>query len=283
MQTIMENSVSDCVFHDDKPKVLAPKADTRPVAPDTPEILSELQHYTKSPPLPPSGLAKPETVSKKRAPSPDTEMPLDLRGTKRKSTSSSTNEYLSKHPTPEVGGSLPPSRKNYPFASTYGFNSTINPAGNHARLSSFSSVWSPYLQPQVHTAEHQLMFQISPDAYTLRDRAFPISSPTSSSITSSTAATSSSISIPSSCLMSHEVPRMLAPTFLSQYGQPLGMYPSTVLPQEIPRQTGSNFLPQYVTSGPQGGANESCLVTDNKAPQSVDNSYICDDIDDERL
>ncbi|KAM9475031.1 helicase ARIP4-like [Clarias gariepinus] len=291
MQTLMENSVSDCVFHDDKPKVLAPKADTRPVAPDTPEILSELQHYTKSPPLPPSGLAKPETVSKKRArilpqnnpPSPDTEMPLDLRGTKRKSTSSSTNEYLSKHPTPEVGGSLPPSRKNYPFASTYGLNSTINPAGNHARLSSFSSVWSPYLQPQVHTAEHQLMFQISPDAYTLRDRAFPISSPTSSSITSSTAATSSSISIPSSCLMSHEVPRMLAPTFLSQYGQPLGMYPSTVLPQEIPRQTGSNFLPQYVTSGPQGGANESCLVTDNKAPQSVDNSYICDDIDDERL
>ncbi|XP_053092504.1 helicase ARIP4-like isoform X3 [Pangasianodon hypophthalmus] len=289
----LENSISkstSCsVSPDDMPKVLTPKAMTRPLSPDTPEILSELQCYTKVPSLPPSGVANPETASEKgvmilpqnSTASPGMEVPLDLRGTKRKSTSPSTNEYSSKQPTPEQRGSVPPSGHNYPFTGTYGLNSTVNPGVNRALLSSLNSVWSPYFQPQVPIAEHQLMFQISPDTYNLRDRALPSSSPTSSSITSSTAATSSSsTSVPSSCLVRHEVPGMLAPTFLSRYGQPLGMYSSTLMPQGIPGQAGSSFLPQYASSGPQGGANESCRVAENGAPRPEDNEHICDNHDD---
>lgn len=268
------------------PKILTPKTITRPLSPDTPEILSELQRYTKVPYLPPSGVATPETASQKGAvmilpqnntASPGMEMPLDLRGTKRKSTSPSTNEYSSKQSTPEQRGSVPPSGQNYPFTGIYGLNSSANPGVHCSLLSSLNSMWSSYFQPQVPIVEHQLMFQISPETYSLRDGALPSSSPTSSSITSRTAATSSSsISVPSSCLMRHEVPGMLVPTFLSQYGQPLGIYPSTLMPQGIPGQAGSSFLPQYASSGPQGSANESCLIVDNEAPRSEDNSHMCD-------
>lgn len=268
------------------PKILTPKTITRPLSPDTPEILSELQRYTKVPYLPPSGVATPETASQKGAvmilpqnntASPGMEMPLDLRGTKRKSTSPSTNEYSSKQSTPEQRGSVPPSGQNYPFTGIYGLNSSANPGVHCSLLRSLNSMWSSYFQPQVPIVEHQLMFQISPETYSLRDGALPSSSPTSSSITSRTAATSSSsISVPSSCLMRHEVPGMLAPTFLSQYGQPLGIYPSTLMPQGIPGQAGSSFLPQCASSGPQGSANESCLIVDNEAPRSEDNSHMCD-------
>ncbi|XP_060787681.1 helicase ARIP4-like isoform X2 [Neoarius graeffei] len=286
----LENSISKStsvgVSPDDMPKILTPKTITRPLSPDTPEILSELQRYTKVPYLPPSGVATPETASQKGAvmilpqnntASPGMEMPLDLRGTKRKSTSPSTNEYSSKQSTPEQRGSVPPSGQNYPFTGIYGLNSSANPGVHCSLLSSLNSMWSSYFQPQVPIVEHQLMFQISPETYSLRDGALPSSSPTSSSITSRTAATSSSsISVPSSCLMRHEVPGMLVPTFLSQYGQPLGIYPSTLMPQGIPGQAGSSFLPQYASSGPQGSANESCLIVDNEAPRSEDNSHMCD-------
>lgn len=290
MEDSIRKSTSGSVSTDDMSNVLTPKAMTRPLSPDTPEILSELQRYTKVPPLPPSGVANPETASEKgvimilpqnNTASPGMEVPLDLRGTKRRSTSPSTNEYSSKQPTPEPRCSVPPSGQNYPFIGTYSLNSTINPAVNRAILSSLNSVWSPYFQPQVPVADQHLMFQISPDSYSLRDRALPSSSPTSSSITPSTAATSfSTISVPSSRLMRHDVPGMLASTFLSQYRQPLGVYPSPLTPHGIPGQTGSSFLPQYASSEPHGGTKESCLVTDNGAPKSEDNSNICDDHDD---
>ncbi|XP_053536183.1 helicase ARIP4 isoform X4 [Ictalurus punctatus] len=289
LENSISKSTSGSLSPDNMPKVLTPKAMTRPLSPDTPEILSELQRYTKVPPLPPSGVANPETASEKgvmilpqtNIASPDNDVPLDLRGTKRKSTSPPANEYSSKQQTPEQRGSVPPSGQNYPFTGTYGLNSPINPGVNHALLSSLNSMWSPYFQPHVPMVEHQLMFQISPDTYNLRNTALPSSSPTSSSITSSTTATSSSsISVSSSCLMSHEVPGTFVPTFLSQYGQPLGMYPSMLMTQGIPGQAGSSILPQYVSSGPQGGANESCLVTDNRAPRAEDNSHICDNHDD---
>lgn len=258
---------------------------SRPLAPDASEILSELQRYTKVPSLPPSGVANPDTASEKavmilpqnNTDSTGMEALLDLRGTKRKSASLPTNEYLSKQPTLEHTVSVPPSRQNYPFTSTYSLNSTINPDVNPAILSSINSMWSPFFQPEAPIAEQQLMYQISPDSYSLRDSAMPSSTPISSSTTFSTAASSStSVSVPSSCLMRNDVPGMLAPTFLSQYGRPLGMYPSTVMPQGIPGQMGSSFLSRYASSGPQGGANEPCLVTDNGAPRSEDNSHICD-------
>ncbi|KAK3540509.1 hypothetical protein QTP70_032473 [Hemibagrus guttatus] len=287
LENSISKSTSAIVSPDDMSKVLTPKAMTRPFSPDTPEILSELHHYTKVPPLPPLGVANLDKASENgvimilpqnNTASPGMEVPLDLRGTKRKSTSPSTNEYLSKQPTPETRGSVPSSGQNYPFTGTYGLNSTSNPGVNCALLSSFNSMWPPYFQPQVPIAEHQLMFQVSTDTYSLRDKALLSSSPTSSSITSSTTATSSS-SIPSSCLMRHEVPGIMAPTFLSQYGQPLGVYSSTLMPQGIPGQAGSSFLPQYKFTGPQRGAHESCLVTDNGA-RSEDNSRICDNHDD---
>lgn len=212
--------------------------------------------------------------------SPGMEVPLDLRGAKRKSASPATSDYPAKKPIPEQRGCVPPSGQKYPFTGTYSLNSTINPGINHAILNSFNSVWSPYFQPQVPIAEHQLMFQISSDAYSLRDRPLPSSSPTSSSIASSTASSSSSISVPSSCLMRQEVPGMLAPTFLSQYGQPMSMYPSTLMPQGIPGQTGSSFLPQYGSSSPHGATNESCFVADKGAPRSEDSCHIFDNHDD---
>lgn len=283
----IRKSTSGSVSPDDMSKVLTPKAITRPLSPDTPEILSELQRYTKGPPLPPSGVANPETASEKGdvmilpqniTDSPGMEVTLDLRGTKRKSTLSSTNEYSTKQPTPEQRGSVPPSGQNYPFTGTYGLDPTINPGVNRTLLSSLNSIWSPYFQPHVPIADQQLMFQISQHTYSIRDGA---NSTTSSSITSSTAATSSSsISVTSSCLKRHEVPRMLAPTFLSQYGQPLGMYPAILNPQRIPEQTGSSFLPQNASSSLQGGANESCLVTDNGTPRSKDDGQSCVNHDD---
>lgn len=259
---------------------------SQPLSPGTPEILSELQHYTKVPHLPPSGVADSDTASEQGAimilpqnntASPDMEVPLDLRGTKRKSASPPTNEYLSKQPTPEQRVSVPSSGQNYPFTGTYSLNSTNKPGVNPGILSSINSMWSPYLQPQASIAEQQLIYQISPDSYSLRDSALPICTPVSSSKTSSTAASSSSsISVPSSCLMGHDMPGMLAPMFLSQYGQPLGMYPSTVMPQGIPGQMGSSFLSLYASSGPQGGTKEACLVADNGALRSEDNSHTCD-------
>lgn len=285
LEDSIRKGTSGSVTPYDMPKGLTPKAVTQPFPPDTPEILSELQRYTKRSPLPPSEVANPSISSKKghmilpqnNFDSPGMEVPLDLRGTKRKATSPFTNEYSSKQPTSEQRGSVPLSGQNYPFTGTYGLNPTINPGVNHALLSSLSPISSPYFQPQVSIADHQLVFQRSPHTYSLRDRALPSSSPTSSSITFGTAAaSSSSISVPSSCLMGHEVPGMLAPMFLSQFGQPLGMYPSLLMPQEIPWQTASSLLPQYASSDLQGGANESCPVTDNEAAKSKDNSYICD-------
>ncbi|XP_046726872.1 helicase ARIP4-like isoform X1 [Silurus meridionalis] len=283
LENSTSKSISDSASPDDTPKILTPKTMARPLFSDTPEILSELQHYAKVPPLPLSGVANTETkkgvmiLPQNNTATPDIEMPLDLRGTKRKSTSPSTNKYCSKQQTPEPKGSVPLSGQNYPFKGTYSINSAISPGVNHALLNSVSSMWSPYFQPQVPTAEHQLMFPISPDSYSVRERALPSSSPTSSSITSSTAASSSSsISVGSSCLMSHQVPGMLPPTYLTQFRQPLNMYSSTHKHQGIPGKAASSFLPQYLSSSSQGGANKSCLVGDNGAPRSEDSSHICD-------
>ncbi|XP_027026818.1 helicase ARIP4-like isoform X1 [Tachysurus fulvidraco] len=272
LETSISKSTSGSLSPDDMSKVLTSKALTQPLSPDTPEILSELQHYTKLPPLPPSGVANTETVSENvimilpqnNNALPGMEVPLDLRGTKHKSTSRLTNESLYEQPTPKKRVSVQPSVQNYPFTGTYDLNSTSNPGVNFAHL---SSPWLPYFQPQVPIPEHQLMFQVSTDTYSPRDKALLSSSPTSSSITSSTTATSST-SIPSSCLMRHEVPDIMASTFLLQYGQPLGVYSSRLIPQGIPGQAVSSFLPHYVFTGPHNGA-----------PKSEDNS-ICDNPDD---
>ncbi|XP_066499675.1 helicase ARIP4-like isoform X2 [Hoplias malabaricus] len=285
------------------PKVITPEAVARPLSPDSPEILSELQRYTKaqSPSPPPSGIAYPEKASDKGvikflpqidSTSPGIEAPLDLRGAKRKSTSPLSNEHSPKQLSVENRSCAPPPPQNYPFTSGYGLNPTLNPGINPALLGSLNSVWSSYVRPHVPMGEPRLMFPMSPDAYNLGGRVLPSSSPPPSSSTTSSAtappssssSSSTNSSVPSLFLMRPGVSAMLPPGFALPYRQPMGMYPPLLLPTGLPAATpgpaGSSFLPHYVSSSPQGSAHDSQLAAEKSVLSSKGNDHDCNNEDD---
>uniref|UniRef100_A0A4W4EQR2 Helicase ARIP4-like n=1 Tax=Electrophorus electricus TaxID=8005 RepID=A0A4W4EQR2_ELEEL len=254
------------------PKVITPEAVARPLSPDSPEILSELQRYTKAQPptMPPHGAMNPERVSEKSVikvlpqndiTSPGVQAPLDLRGTKRKSTSPPSNDHAAKQ------SSARPPPQNYPFMGSYGLTPALNPASvNPALLSPLSSVWPSYFQHHNPMSKPRLMFPVSPDAYGL-------------------GVTPTFTSILPSFLMRHGVPSMLSGGFPLQYGQPLSMYPAPLLPGALPAATqgpaGSSFLPRYASLSPCGSNHDPHPGTENRAARSEGNDHICNNNDDD--
>uniref|UniRef100_A0AAR2IR36 RAD54 like 2 n=1 Tax=Pygocentrus nattereri TaxID=42514 RepID=A0AAR2IR36_PYGNA len=254
------------------PKVMTPEAVAQPLSPDSPEILSELQRYTKaqSPSPPPSEMANLEKASEmgviKVLPqnditSPSMEVPLDLRGTKRKSTSPSSSQPSPKQPAGEIRA--------------------INPT----LLSSLNSMWSSYYRHHAPMGDPRLMFPISPDAYGLGGGALPSSSPpSSSSTTSSATAPSSTSNVAPSFLMRPGVSAMLPPRFTLPYRQPMGMYPPLLLPGGLPAATpgpaSSSLLPHYASSSPRGSAHDSHLAVENGAASSKGDKSACNNDDD---
>ncbi|XP_036434556.1 helicase ARIP4-like isoform X2 [Colossoma macropomum] len=305
MSPSLENSINkstnDSVSPDHNvPKVITPEAVARPLSPDSPEILSELQRYTKaqSPSPPPSEMANLEKASEngviKVLPqnditSPGMEVPLDLRGTKRKSTSPSSSEPSPKQPAGEIRGSAQHPPQNYPFSGGYSLNPALNPAINPTLLSSLSSMWSSYYRHHAPMGDPRLMFPISPDAYGLGGGALPSSSPPSSSSTTSSAtapssSSSSTSNVAPSFLMRPGVSAMLPPRFTLPYRQPMGMYPPLLLPGGLPATTpgpaGSSFLPHYASSSPRGSAHDSHLAVENGAVSSKGDKNACNNDDD---
>ncbi|XP_072538211.1 helicase ARIP4-like isoform X2 [Salminus brasiliensis] len=296
--TAMNTGTNDSVSPDHNvPKVITPETVARPLSPDSPEIVSELQRYTKaqSPSPPPSGKSIPEKASEKGVikvlPQSDItstciEAPLDLRGTKRKSTSPLSNEHCCKQLAAEKRGSAPPPPHSYPYPGGYSLNPALNPALNPTLL----SMWSSYFQPHAPLGEPRPMFPISPDAYGLGGRplASPSTTPSSSSTTSSATATPSSSSststVPPTFLMRPGVPPMLPPGFSLPFRQPMGMYPPLLLsgglPAATPGPAGSSFLPPYPSTSPRGSAHDSHLVAENSAVSSEGIELACNDDND---
>uniref|UniRef100_A0AAR2KTB9 RAD54 like 2 n=1 Tax=Pygocentrus nattereri TaxID=42514 RepID=A0AAR2KTB9_PYGNA len=258
------------------PKVMTPEAVAQPLSPDSPEILSELQRYTKaqSPSPPPSEMANLEKASEmgviKVLPqnditSPSMEVPLDLRGTKRKSTSPSSSQPSPKQPAGEIRGSAQHPPQNYPFSGAYGLNPALNPAINPTLLSSLNSMWSSYYRHHAPMGDPRLMFPISPDAYGL-------------------GAPSSTSNVAPSFLMRPGVSAMLPPRFTLPYRQPMGMYPPLLLPGGLPAATpgpaSSSLLPHYASSSPRGSAHDSHLAVENGAASSKGDKSACNNDDD---
>ncbi|XP_030639905.1 helicase ARIP4 isoform X2 [Chanos chanos] len=277
-------------------EVVNPESIARPLSPDSPEILSELQRYTKPQapsPLEPEGANQErslENVSTAKAlpqidtaqSSIDTSVPLDLRGTKRKSPAPAADEQM-----PKRSSTLPPPQ-GFPYAGGYGLNSALNPAVNPVLLSSlgpmghplFMGAGSPFYQPHAPMGDPRLMFPVTPaDPYGLGNGALPGSSRSSTCSSSSSptasASSSSSSSIPSSFLPRPGMTGVLPPNFPFPYGQPLSMYPSPLLPggppAATPGPTGSSFLSHYSSSSPKGAGSDSHHPIENGTNSSEDN------------
>uniref|UniRef100_A0A8C8HBQ0 Helicase ARIP4-like n=1 Tax=Oncorhynchus tshawytscha TaxID=74940 RepID=A0A8C8HBQ0_ONCTS len=232
---------------------------TRPLSPDSPEILSELQRYTAaagnkiqqqqaSKALSAGSLetalaestngssvtshAKPwgETTAQ---PNTDSTAALDLKGTKRKASTPTADEWADNKqlaPGKRTSAPLPP--RGFPFTRGYG----LPPMGlNPAMLGSieqplFMGAGSPYFQPHSQMGDPCLMFPMTSDPFGLGEGTLTSSSSRSSSSTTT--------------------------NFPMSYGQSVGMYPSSLLPGGLPAATpgpaGSSFLSHFPSSGLMG-------------------------------
>ncbi|XP_041711992.2 helicase ARIP4 isoform X1 [Coregonus clupeaformis] len=262
---------------------------TRPLSPDSPEILSELQRYAaatrtkaqhqqgskalsagaaapqeKAPAESTNGSrmtshAKPWSDASATAQrSTDAIAALDLRGTKRKASTLSTVERANKkQPAP----SKRTSAQAFPFTTGY----DLPPMGlNQAMLGSvghpiFLGAGSPYFQPHSQRSDHSLMFPMTPDPFGLGGGTLSSSSSRSSSstTTSSSSAASDSASL-APFMLGAGMAGMLPPGFPMSYGQSLGMYPSLLLPGGLPAATpgptGSSFFSHFPSSSGLMGA-----------------------------
>nr|XP_046199356.1 helicase ARIP4-like isoform X3 [Oncorhynchus gorbuscha] len=259
---------------------------TRPLSPDSPEILSELQRYTAasgnkiqqqqaSKALSAGSLdtalaestngssvtshVKPwgETTAQ---PNTDSTAALDLKGTKRKASTPSADEWANNKqlaPGKRTSAPLPP--RGFPFTRGYG----LPPMGlNPAMLGSieqplFMGTGSPYFQPHSQMGDPCLMFPMTSDPFGLGDGTLTSSSSRSSSstTTSSSSAASDSASL-APFMLGAGMAGMLPPDFPMSYGQSVGMYPSSLLPGGLPAATpgpaGSSFLSHFPSSGLMG-------------------------------
>ncbi|XP_045551945.1 helicase ARIP4 isoform X2 [Salmo salar] len=253
---------------------------TRPLSPDSPEILSELQRYTaaagnkiqqqQASKAPSAGSletalaestngssmtshAKPwgETAAQ---PNTDYTAALDLKGTKRKASTPSADESANNKQLAtgkRTLALLPP--RAFPFTGGYGLPPMVL---NPAMLGSieqplFMGAGSPYFQPHSQLGDPCLMFPMTSDPFGQGDSTLPSSSSRSSSstTTSSSSAASDSASL---------APFMLGAGMagMLSYGQSVGMYPSSLLPGGLPAATpgpaGSSFLSHFPSSGLMG-------------------------------
>ncbi|XP_028849328.1 helicase ARIP4-like isoform X2 [Denticeps clupeoides] len=275
------------------PEVLSADAVARPLSPDSPEILNELQRYTKSHTPNPTAAAQGanhkwlledngrDTRSKVSPAALNASNPLDLRGTKRSSFSPSDDSETPKKPVKTVkhAPTMSP-HQGYPFTGAYGHNPTLHPTVNSTQWSMKSG--SPYFQPQTSLADTKFMFSMTPDPFSVGSSSVPNSSPSSSASSSTTtgsplSSSSSSTSL-SRFMLRPGVAGMLPPGYHVSYGQPLGMYPNSLLPAGLPAAmsgpTGTSFLSHFPSSSPLVAMINNPL-TGNNAVSSLD------DIDEE--
>ncbi|KAJ8257532.1 hypothetical protein GJAV_G00186600 [Gymnothorax javanicus] len=239
-------------------KRLTPDSLARPLSPDGPEILSELRRYT-------AGGVGQEIVTDGGGssgkgegagqPSGDPTPALDLRGTKRKVSTPSSEEAGTKHPAGKRS-SMPMPLQGIPLGGGF----SLPPMGlSPALLGSmshpmFMGAGSSYFQPHGQLGDPRLMFPLTPDPFGL---------PSSSSSGPSSSSSSAGASVPSSSsgsasaslppfMLGSGMGAMLPPGFSLPYGQSLlpepRMYPSSLLPAGLPATpgpAGSSFLSHY--------------------------------------
>uniref|UniRef100_A0A674CID0 RAD54 like 2 n=1 Tax=Salmo trutta TaxID=8032 RepID=A0A674CID0_SALTR len=209
---------------------------TRPLSPDSPEILSELQRYTAA-----AG-NKIQQQQASKAP------------TKRKASTPSADEWANNKQLAtgkRTSAPLPP--RAFPFTGGYGLPPMVL---NPAMLGSieqplFMGAGSPYFQPHSQLGDPCLMFPMTSDHFGQGDGTLLSSSSRSSSstTTSSSSAASDSASL---------APFMLGAGMagMLSYGQSVGMYPSSLLPGGLPAATpgpaGSSFLSHFPSSDLMG-------------------------------
>ncbi|XP_012681482.2 helicase ARIP4-like isoform X2 [Clupea harengus] len=268
----------------------APDLLPRPLSPDSPEILSELQRIIKPqahslPTATPGatqenggGPVKPVPKKEPSLSAGDTSMPLDLRGTKRKSSPAGDEKAAHQPPAAKQSSTLP-QPPGFPFAGAYGLNPSLLGPMCHPL---YMGAGSPYFQPHAPLADPRLMFPMTPDPFGLPCSSSSSSSsvsslsPTNTKITlsSSSVSTTSSSSSISPFLLRPGMAGMLPPGFPLPYGQALGMYPNSLLPAGLPAATpgpaGTSFLSRFPLNTPP-------LATDNESSSS--GSHMDDDDD----
>uniref|UniRef100_A0A6Q2X113 RAD54 like 2 n=1 Tax=Esox lucius TaxID=8010 RepID=A0A6Q2X113_ESOLU len=232
---------------------------SRPLSPDSPEILNELQRYaaaavnksqseqgSKAPSVGSEGLAETSDGSSlishamawkgvSAQPSTDATVALDLRGTKRKASTPSAKERpFDKLPATGKRTTAPLPPQAFPFTRGYGLptmclNQTMMSSVGHAL---FMGSGSAYFQPQSQLGDPRGMFPMTSDPYSMGGDTLTSSSRSPSTTSSSSPAASDSTSLS------------------------VGMYPSSLLPGGLPAATpgpaGSSFLSHFPSSPSSG-------------------------------
>ncbi|XP_036389986.1 helicase ARIP4-like isoform X2 [Megalops cyprinoides] len=285
-------------------KRLSPDSLARPLSPDGPEILSELRRYTAGAPGDAAGSkpSEPTAGGQERVQDgsssgsstkaeggaqPSTEA-LDLRGTKRKSSTPSSEERTPKQPSGKRT-SMPLPLQGLPLAGGYGLPpvglspALLGPMGHPM----FMGASSPYFQAHGQLGDPRLMFPMTPDPFSLGGSSLPSSSSSAASSSTTSLSSSSSPSAAGSAssslppfMLSPGMASMLPPGFPLSYGQSLmpepRMYPSSLLPGGLPATpgpAGSSFLSHFSSPSLLGAAlrrTDAHVVSENGGSSSDD-------------
>ncbi|KAG9332444.1 hypothetical protein JZ751_014542 [Albula glossodonta] len=282
-------------------KRLSPDSLARPLSPDGPEILNELRRYTagssgdsasSKAPEPPAagqelgqdGVAKDDGVTQ---PGGEAATALDLRGTKRKASTPSSEEHGAKQPAAKRT-SMPLPMQGLPLAAGYGLPpvglspALLGPMGHPM----FMGAGSPYYQPHGQLGDPRLMFPVTPDPFgtlpgsSSSSSLAPSSSSTSAVSSSSPSATGSGSGSLPPFMLGSSMAGMLPPGFPLSYGQSLmhepRMYPASLLPGGLPATpgpAGSSFLSHYSSPSLLGSAlrrADTRTITENGGSSSDD-------------
>uniref|UniRef100_A0A1A8MGB1 RAD54-like 2 n=2 Tax=Nothobranchius pienaari TaxID=704102 RepID=A0A1A8MGB1_9TELE len=272
------------------------KVVARPVSPDSPGIIDELQSYTGGAgdeaaaesslsPLPPNELLQANgssvshrdvTVTKIIQPNMDATAAQDLRvGAKRKASTPSLEEQVRKQPFAGKPFSAPLSSQGFPFSGGYGLppvslGSTM--LGGSPRPPVLMGSSSHYFHsPPTQLSDPNYMY---PDLLCLSGvGAAPTSSSSSSTTTTRPALSSSSASVKASSslpgalppfLLNPSMPGMLPPGFPLSYSPSLAsLYSGSMLqggvsgPAATPGPAGASFLSQYPPTAASSSSSSS--------------------------
>lgn len=269
----------------------------RPLSPDSPEIISELQRYTgvaggsgdqakKGTPsenqVQPNGSGNVNhhdaSVTPVVQPNMDAAVAQDLRiSSKRKASSPPPEEHPSKQHAAGKHSSASMASQGFPFSGGYGLPPLgINPSMLGGSLGFFMGAGAPYLQsPHTHPGESGYIY---PDLFGFGGAsAVPPSSSSTTTATLSAASSTSTVSAPGALPPYMLRPNMAAmaamlpPGFPLSYSQSLaGLYAGSMLPGGLPGTAASPGLSgaSYVSQYPPTSAPSSC----SSSPSSFSSS-----------
>lgn len=268
-EEVSTNGSNGCLSPDRKQQVSS-KTVPRPLSPDSPEIISELQRYTGgagtaagsgAPPeskmtnLPPTKLVQTNGSSGSIRhdvsviqPNMEATAAQDLTtGSKRKASTPTLDERPSKQPSAGKRSSAPLTTQAFPFTSGYGLPPLgLNPAflGGSLGHPLFMGAGSPYFQPP-HTQLRDPSYMY-PDLFGFGGAS---AVPTSSSSACSTTTTAAAVSSSSSSSAAGSVPGALPPFMLSP--SMVGM--AGMLPPGFPLSYSQSLASLYTGSMLPGG------------------------------